>query len=172
MWRLMCTVVLALWAGAGWGADVWQGRVQYVVDGDSLWVRPADGGRRVKLRLHGVDAPEICQRGGPQARASLQALVQGQVVWVTVRTRDRWGRAVADVRRSSDGLNLAQHMAASGWAWSDAWGRLAAGPYGAEQRRAQAGGQGVFADAAAESPAAFRRRTGNCPKGALGADVP
>lgn len=133
-----------------------------MVDGDSLWVRPLDGGRRVKLRLRGIDAPEICQSGGPQAQAALRAVAQGQTVQVQVRARDRFGRAVGQVQRSSDGLDLAAHLVAQGWAISEGrgWRR---GLYWREQQQAQAGRRGLFAHGGTpESPAAFRRRHGPC----------
>ena len=43
---------------------VYEARVTRVFDGDTLWVQPLDGGRYRKLRLDGLDAPEICQSGG------------------------------------------------------------------------------------------------------------
>ena len=63
----------------------WLARVSYVVDGDSIWVRPEGGGDRVRLRIDGVDAPEICQSHGPESRDALRALALGQPVRVTVR---------------------------------------------------------------------------------------
>lgn len=139
----------------------WPARVHHVVDGDSLWVRPEGGGRRVKLRLRGIDAPEICQPDGRAARDALRALAQGQPVRVTVHARDRFGRAIADVRRSADGLDLAARMAADGWAWSDDWGHRQ-GPHAAAQAQARAAGRGLFARPGAERPGDFRRRHGPC----------
>ena len=46
-----------------------------VVDGDSLWVRPP-GRAPLRLRLSGVDAPEVCQRHGPQARDIADAVAK------------------------------------------------------------------------------------------------
>ena len=65
-----CVLWLALPAAAQDGAGPqfgmpWLARVNYVVDGDSIWVRPDGGGARVRLRIDGVDAPEICQTLAP-----------------------------------------------------------------------------------------------------------
>ena len=60
----------------------WLARVSYVVDGDSIWVRPEAGGARVRLRLDGIDAPEVCQRFGPEARRALKAALLNQRVRV------------------------------------------------------------------------------------------
>ena len=143
------------------GADTWPAVVTYVVDGDSVWVRSVDRGARVKLRLLGIDAPEVCQPLGPQARDALRRLALNQPVQVTVRARDRYGRALATVHRTQDGLDLSQAMAAGGWAWVDryrGWHK----PYQEDEDAARAAGRGLFAQAGAESPGDFRRRHGPC----------
>ena len=63
-------------------------RVTRVFDGDTLWVKPVAGGRYRKLRIDGIDAPEICQRGGAASRDALAARVLNQVVEVSVRYED------------------------------------------------------------------------------------
>lgn len=145
-----------------WAVDQgWLARVGHVVDGDSLWVRPVVGGARARLRLQGIDAPEICQAGGLDARAALRLLVQGQTLRVTVQARDGFGRAIARVQRQRDGVDIAARMVTLGWAWSEGagWRR---GRYGREEAQARAARRGVFATADAESPAEFRRRHGPC----------
>ena len=39
-------------------ASAWPGRIVAVIDGDTIEVEPANGGQRVRVRLHGIDAPE------------------------------------------------------------------------------------------------------------------
>ena len=68
----------------------WLARVNYVVDGDSIWVRPDGGGTRVRLRIDGVDAPEICQTFGPESRQALQQLALNQRVRVTGLNKAVW----------------------------------------------------------------------------------
>ncbi|MBQ6656938.1 MAG: thermonuclease family protein [Ottowia sp.] len=145
-------------------AQEWEARVQYVVDGDTLWVKRAEGGKRVKLRLRDIDAPEICQPDGAAARRALRQLVRGQRVQVRVVARDQYGRRVADVWRADDGVNLAARMVEDGWAWSHRVGRHYAGRYAAQQKAAQAARRGLFADAQALHPADFRRQHGACDK--------
>ena len=142
--------------------EAWLARVSYVVDGDSIWVRPEDGGARVKLRLDGIDAPEICQAAGIESRAALQALAQGERVRVTVRAHDRWGRGIASVVRLRGRLDLAQSMVSQGWAWTDAYG-WRPGRYAAAQAQARAAGRGLFAAPDVQLPAEFRRQHGPCP---------
>ena len=47
----------------------WPARIIQVTDGDTLTVELVTGGERVKVRLHGIDAPERNQPGGEAARA-------------------------------------------------------------------------------------------------------
>ena len=64
--------LLAGAAAASWADEaVYAARVTRVFDADTVWVQPAAGGRWRKLRLDGLDAPEICQAMGVAARDAL-----------------------------------------------------------------------------------------------------
>lgn len=139
----------------------WRAEVTYVVDGDSLWVMPEEGGKRKKLRLSGIDAPEICQSHGASSRAALQKLVQGQQVIVHVKAYDRYARGIASIERVNDGLDVTATMVAQGWAWSEDY-RGRKGKYWREQAEARAGRKGMFAKGHPETPSAFRKRHGSC----------
>ena len=41
----------------------WFGVVTYVIDGDTVKVRPSNGGKPISIRIEGINAPEICQQG-------------------------------------------------------------------------------------------------------------
>ena len=88
----------------------WAATVTYVVDGDSIWVRSTERGSRVKLRLLGIDAPEICQDQGREARAALRQWALNRPVRVTVRARDQYGRALATVDVASGEAATAIHQ--------------------------------------------------------------
>ncbi|MDR0828336.1 MAG: thermonuclease family protein [Desulfovibrio sp.] len=68
-----------------------------VADGDTITVEPARGGDRVKIRLHGIDAPERKQPYGETARGFVSNSVLFKQVDVQPRDRDRYGRTVAIV---------------------------------------------------------------------------
>ena len=169
IWGALALAALAMAAGPLRAQDgqrppvgtPWNARVLYVVDGDSLWVRPEGGGVRARLRLEGIDAPEICQDQGPEARAALQALALGRRVRVTVRTYDRYGRAIASVVRLDGEVDLAGRMVASGQAWNETF-RWHQGLYPQEQEAARKARLGLFAARDPEPPADFRRRQGSC----------
>lgn len=134
-------------------------RATRVSDGDTLWVQPTAGGAPRKLRLHGVDAPEICQTGGRAARDALRTLVQDRTLWVRVKYQDDYGRGLAHIE--VNGQDLAATLVRQGQAWSYRW-RRSPGPYAREEAQARKAGLGVFAEAAPELPADFRRRHGSC----------
>ena len=100
---LLTFLAAALWGtnaeaangrGGGRGAGVvWQGTVVKVVDGDSLHIKRA--GKKVNIRLNGVDTPEYGQPWGQQATAFTRKQVMGKRVIVVEKERDQYGRIVA-----------------------------------------------------------------------------
>ncbi len=141
--------------------DRWLGVVTYVVDGDSVWVRPQQGGKPISVRVDGIDAPEICQTGGDTARDALQRRVLGLQVVIEGRSRDDYGRLLA--RIILDGDDVGARMVKDGNAWSYRY-RGSAGPYATQQRLAESARRGIFADTSAPPvyPAAFRKQYGSC----------
>ncbi len=76
-------------------ARVIDGTITRVADGDTVWMQPVDRTRApIKLRLHGIDAPERCQAWGAQSRDALAARVLLRHVVVSTRSRDDYGRAL------------------------------------------------------------------------------
>ena len=141
--------------------DRWTGIVSYVVDGDSVWVRPLQGGKPVSIRIDGIDAPEICQFGGDTARDAMKRRVLGMQVVIEGRSRDDYGRLLA--RIMLDGDDVGARMVKDGYAWSYRY-RGSAGPYAAQQRMAESARRGIFADTGGIPvyPAAFRKQHGSC----------
>lgn len=140
-------------------AHALQGTVTRVSDGDTLWVRPSGGGRYVKVRVLGIDAPEICQPWGVESRRALELLALGKVVRLDGRVRDDHGRRLARLLRGDD--DLGARMVRDGHAWSYRW-RRDPGPYRAEEQAAQAARRGLFADPRALRPREFRAAHGAC----------
>ncbi len=123
-------VVVALVAGrtgsggggpAGRSAEL-LGHVERVVDGDTAKVRLAGGVKTV--RYIGIDTPESVkpdtpvQCFGKEAAAENERLVEGEAVRlvVGVEPRDRFGRLLAYVYRSSDGLFVNEELVRGGFA--------------------------------------------------------
>lgn len=91
--RLLLVAALAVLTACAAGPIY---HVRRVIDGDTIEIVDA-GGIRTRVRLRDVDAPEMDEPGGPEAKAALEAELLGRRVNVTPHARDRYGRLVADV---------------------------------------------------------------------------
>lgn len=140
-------------------ARVWIGQVTHVSDGDTLWVKPESGSAPRKVRLLGLDAPELCQAGGAAARAALQNLVADKPVQVKVNFQDTYGRDLARLR--VDDRDVGAALVSAGHAWSSRW-HSSLGPYAVQEASARAAKLGLFADSSAQLPREFRQRHGPC----------
>ncbi|OIQ67713.1 hypothetical protein GALL_507050 [mine drainage metagenome] len=153
--------VLALVFGgvAGAQAEVFMAIATAVPDGDTLWVQPDSGAPRRKLRLLGIDAPEICQTGGAAARQALRRLVGRNRLRIVVNFNDDYARGLA--RIEVNGQDVAAAMVRSGNAWSYAW-RGRSGPYAEQEAAARRAQAGLFAQPQPERPRDFRQHHGSC----------
>jgi endonuclease YncB( thermonuclease family) len=163
--RIGAAVAIVLGAAAA-GAQSQLGEVSGLVvrvtDGDSLWIQPQRGGKALEVRLQGIDAPEICQPWGPQARDALQQAVLNRTVTLRATGRDDHGRTLGTLRL--EGANINERLVRDGHAWSMRW-RSDRGPFVAQERMAQALQRGLHAAGGAELPRDFRRRHGPCRPG-------
>lgn len=76
-------------------------RVTKVIDGDTFQTN-----RRVhSVRLASVDTPEKNQRGFSAAKTALESLIRGKEVTIDTVARDKYGRAVADVKVGRTSVN-------------------------------------------------------------------
>jgi endonuclease YncB( thermonuclease family) len=80
----------------------------YVIDGDTIEVN------RVRIRLFGMDAPELSQAGGYKARSHMIRLAGGREVDVLPCAIDCHGRTVARV--VVDRIDLSERMVLDGFA--------------------------------------------------------
>ena len=84
---------------------------------DSWLIRPIDGdtfGYGVnRIRINGLDAPELSESGGFEASQRLGQLLQEGSVTILAIGLDTFGRIVADV--FVDGVNVAHTMRAGGY---------------------------------------------------------
>ena len=154
-----CLLLMALMVSHANAAVVFFGKVTHVTDGDTVWVQPDGGGRTQKLRIGGIDAPEICQVGGEASRAVLTRQVLHQRVEVRVNYKDKYGRGLASIRLN--GQDVGAQMVLAGQAWSYRWQRNP-GPYVREESEARQSRRGLFAENQPELPGRFRKRHGSC----------
>ena len=76
-------------------------RVTRVIDGDTF--ETAKG----PVRLANVDAPELHNRGGSEAKRDLEGIIGGKDVSIEVVAHDSYGRPVAEVKIGSWSINKA-----------------------------------------------------------------
>ncbi len=161
-WVIAALLLQAVMAQAG---DEREATVTRVSDGDTVWLRPGDGGKPFRLRLQGIDAPERCQAWGAQAKVALAARVLGQRVRFTTRGKDDYQRVLGNihlVNGEGKGEDVSAWMVSRGHAWSYRY-RRSLGPYAKEERQARALKRGLFADETSViEPAVFRRLHGSC----------
>lgn len=87
--------------------------VQRVVDGDTIVALIED--KEVSIRLYGIDAPEITQTHGEEAKAYLEKLINAPKITCLKITDDRYGRHVAVIYANGRCLNA--QMVIDGYAW-------------------------------------------------------
>jgi len=75
------------------------------------------GEETVKVRLHGIDCPEVKQPFWEAARDFAAKFVSGQEVRVEPRSKDRFGRMTAEVFVRDESLNA--ELVKQGLAWHD-----------------------------------------------------
>jgi endonuclease YncB( thermonuclease family) len=159
---LCCVFAVGSSLAAGAPGQALSGTVVRVTDGDSLWLEPVPPGPAVELRLQDIDAPEICQPWGPEAKRALQDLVLNKSVSVRVSGRDTHGRTLGTLYL--DTLNVNKTLVQEGHAWSHRF-KFDRGPYVADERMAKALSRGFNTDPGAIMPRDFRRDHGPCQTG-------
>ena len=90
------------------------GKVVGVHDGDTFTI--LHEGKTKKVRVNGIDCPEIGQPFGKNSKQYASGLIFGRVVTVVVFGRDRYGRTIGDAVLA-DGRILSKEMVRAGLAW-------------------------------------------------------
>jgi endonuclease YncB( thermonuclease family) len=137
------------------------GKVVKISDGDTIEVM--HNGNPEKIRLYGIDCPEISHQAGEigqpfgqTAKQFTKDLVSGQEVKIIEKDKDRYGRTVAIVELS-DGRVLNEELLKAGLAWhykkydsNPIWQKM--------EDDAKAEKKGLWADKAPISPADWRHQ--------------
>lgn len=137
-----------------------------VYDGDTF--RVSNGSGEIKVRLCGLDAPEMKQAMGTESRDHLRALISkgdGQII-LTKTDIDQYGRTIAEafipLAGSEEEIHLNSQMVNDGMAYVYPQ-YVDSCPNATPMRRAEAtakaGAIGVWNDAQSQKPWDYRRRS-------------
>ena len=132
------------------GRPAW--RVEMINDGDTVTLLDT-AGQRVRVRLVGIDAPELDQPMGRESRAALAAKLAGGIVRVEGDARDQHGRLLGTLRLADRDLN--REMVAEGWAWAFT-GFADDDDLIAAESAARRGRRGLWADPQPQPPRQWR----------------
>jgi len=76
-------------------------KVTKIIDGDTF----ETASRKNPVRLANVDAPEKGQPDSGKAKDALSKLIEGEEVRIDTVSRDKYGRAVANVYKGRESVN-------------------------------------------------------------------
>ena len=124
-----------------------------VYDGDTITVRTTE---TIKIRLHGIDAPELKQPFGQASKQAMSGLVFGKNVTVKPDKKDRYGRTIARVE--ADGRDVSTTMVETGMAhWYEQYAKHDAELQSA-QIKAKSAKLGVWSVPDAIAPWEYRKQ--------------
>lgn len=115
--------LLAVFCGIA-SAERLTGTVVSVHDGDTITLQTE--AETKKIRLAGIDAPEIKQPYGIESRDALRQGVLNQTVAVDTTKLDKYGRFVGKVLIDGEDINLKQVSRGLAWVYTDYIKELAA----------------------------------------------
>jgi endonuclease YncB( thermonuclease family) len=140
-------------------AGTLEGKVVSVHDGDTITLLDATR-RQHKIRLAGIDAPELSQAFGRVSRQHLADQVAGRTVVIEWTKRDKYQRLVGKVLLDARDINITQIEA--GLAWHYKKYATEQSPedrqyYARAEEQAHTNRLGLWHDSAPEPPWTYRK---------------
>ncbi len=89
------------------------GKVIRVSDGDTILIQ--SGSQKIRVRMYGIDAPELKQQYGEESKKYLEKRIMDKNVDIKVINQDQYGRKVGKVFYKNKDINL--EMLETGNAW-------------------------------------------------------
>jgi endonuclease YncB( thermonuclease family) len=146
MITLLATILLTF-------APPFEAKVIAVYDGDTITVRTDE---TIKIRLDGIDAPELKQPFGQASKQAMSGLVFGQTVTIKPGKKDRYGRLLARVEIAGKDASLT--MVELGMAhWYEQYAKHDSQLQSA-QTQAKTARRGLWSDPNVQPPWEFRKR--------------
>ncbi len=135
-------------------------KVLYVSDGDTIAVKKLENNREtgnlIKVRLFGIDAPELKQDHGYESKEFLIGLIRGKNVRIEGEKKDRYGRLLGTVYYKNENINEKMVMTGNAW-WYESYDKnnLKMKEY---QENAQKKKLGIFSKKGYIPPWEFRKK--------------
>lgn len=128
------------------------GKVIRVSDGDTILLQ--SGSQRIKVRMYGIDAPELKQNYGEDSKNYLEKRILNKNVNVKVINEDKYGRKVGKVFYKNKDINL--EMIKTGNAWFYEYHAKKEKEYRKASKSAQEQKLGLWKDKNPQNPRNFR----------------
>jgi len=134
-------------------APPFEAKVVAVYDGDTITVRTDE---TIKIRLDGIDSPELKQPFGQASKQAMSGLVFGQTVTIKPGKKDRYGRLLARVEIAGKDASLT--MVETGMAhWYEQYAKRDTQLQSA-QTQAKTASRGLWSDPNVQPPWEFRKK--------------
>ena len=157
-WLNWLAICLGCWVSVV-SAEVLLGTVIAVHDGDTVALQNESGQK--KIRLAGIDAPELNQPFGIESWRSLREAVIEKQVQVETSKIDKYGRVVGKVMLDGRDINLKQLQLGMAWAYREYLKELAKEDkvlYVEAEAQSKAVAAGLWKDADAVEPWVWRKK--------------
>ena len=127
------------------------GKVVSIHDGDTITI--LQNKTQIKVRLFGIDAPELKQPYGKKSKQFLANLIAGEVVEVDENGKDRYKRIIGTIYLNGADINA--QMVENGYAWAY---RKFSKKYTPQESKAKSQKLGLWRDKEPIPPWEWRRR--------------
>lgn len=139
-------------------AKVILGTVIAVHDGDTFTLQNESGQK--KIRLAGIDAPELNQSFGAESRKALGEAILDKQVQVEATKSDKYGRLIGRVILDGVDINLQQVQSGMAWVYSKYLKELSNGErlmYLEAESKSRGDAVGLWKDAGPVAPWTWRK---------------
>nr|DAP22281.1 MAG TPA: nuclease-like protein [Caudoviricetes sp.] len=122
-----------------------------IYDGDTITALTSQK-EKIKIRLYGIDAPELKQPFGKASKRHLIDLISNKSLNIKEKGKDKYGRTLAVLYNGNQDINA--QMVIDGYAWAyDKFSK----DYVAFQQNARSLKKGLWADKDVVRPSDFRK---------------
>ena len=105
--------ILLILLGISLTSSAFEAIVTAVTDGDTVKIEYEN--KTIKVRLAGIDTPELKQEFGLEAKKALEEKVLNKTVYIDGDKKDRYGRLITDLKIGSRWIN--KELVEEGYAW-------------------------------------------------------